>query len=55
MAVKNPTSWRRAAESHFLAVSLAVFLYFVLPPAAVIVLSLAILAGFIFDELVSRW
>jgi hypothetical protein len=47
MAVKNPTSWRRTAESHFLAVSLAVLLYFVLPPTAVIVLSVAILAGFV--------
>jgi hypothetical protein len=55
MAVKNPTSKRRTAESHFLAVSLAVLLYFVLPPTAVIVLSVTILAGFVFDELVSRW
>jgi hypothetical protein len=27
MAVKNPTSWRRTAESHFLAVSLALFCF----------------------------
>ena len=55
MAVKNPTSKRRTAESHFLAVSLAVLLYFVLPPKAVIVLSIAILGGFVVSELVSRW
>ena len=54
MAVENPTSWRRTAESHFLAVSLAVLLYFILPPIAVVVLSIAILAGFIASELVSR-
>jgi hypothetical protein len=28
VAVKNPTSWRRTAEFHFLAVSLAVLLYY---------------------------
>lgn len=50
MAVKNPTSSRRTAESHFLAVSLAVLLYFVLPPTAVVVLSIAILAGFVASE-----
>jgi hypothetical protein len=55
MAVKNPTSWRRTAESHFLAVSLAVLLYFVLPPTAVVVLSVAILGGFVVSELVSLW
>jgi hypothetical protein len=55
MAVTNPTSWRRTTEPHFLAVSLAVLLYFVLPPTAVVVLSVAILAGFVFSELVSRW
>jgi hypothetical protein len=55
MAVKNPTSWRRTAESHSLAISIAVLLYFVLPTTAAIVLSVAILAGFVFDELVSRW
>jgi hypothetical protein len=54
MAVKNPTSWRRTAESHFLAVSLAVLLYFILPSAAVVVLSVAILTGFALSELVSR-
>jgi hypothetical protein len=54
MAVKNPTSWRRTAESHFLAVSLAVLLYFVLPPTAVLVLCVAILVGFIVSELVPR-
>jgi hypothetical protein len=55
MAVKNPTSWRRAAESHFLAVSLVVLLYFILPPTAVVVLSVAILGGSVVSELVSRW
>jgi hypothetical protein len=54
MAIKNPTSWRRAAESHFLGLSIAVLLYFVLPPAAVVVLSIAILAGFVASEWVSR-
>jgi hypothetical protein len=53
--VQNPTSKRRTAESHFLAVSLAVLLYFVLPPTAVVVLSVVILGGFVFSELVSRW
>jgi hypothetical protein len=55
MAVKNPISWRRTAESHFLAVTLAVLLYFVLPPTAEIVLSVAILGGFVLSEMVSRW
>jgi|HubBroStandDraft_6_1064221.scaffolds.fasta_scaffold233276_3 hypothetical protein len=54
MAVENPTSWRRTAESHFLALSIAVLLYFVLPPTAVVILSVAILAGFVVSELVSR-
>ncbi len=54
MPVKNPTIWRRTAEFHFLAVSLAVLLYFVLPPTAVVVLSVAILAGFVVSELVPR-
>jgi hypothetical protein len=54
MAVKNPTSKRRTAESHFLAVGLAVLLYFVLPPAAVVVLSITILAEFVASELVPR-
>jgi len=55
VAIKNPTSWRRTAESHFLAVSLAVLLYFVLPPTEQVVLSIAILGGFVVSELVSRW
>jgi hypothetical protein len=55
MAVNNRTSHRRTAESHFLAVSLAVLLYFVLPPTAVVVLSVAILGGFVVSEWVSRW
>jgi hypothetical protein len=55
MAVKNPTSWRSTAESHFLPVSLAVLLYFVLPPTAVVVLYVAILAGFVVSEWMSRW
>jgi len=54
MAVKNPTSSRRTAESHFLALIIAVLLYFVLPPTTVVVLSVAILAGFVASELMSR-
>ncbi len=53
MAEKNPTSWSRTAESHFLAVSLAVLVYFVLPPAAVVVLSVVIRVGFVVSELMS--
>ena len=54
MAVKNPTSWRRTAESHFLALGIAVLLYLILPPAAVLVLCVVILVGFIVSELVPR-
>jgi hypothetical protein len=55
MAIKNPISWRRTAESRFLAVSLAVLLHFILPPVAVVVLSIPILAGFVVSELVPQW
>jgi hypothetical protein len=55
MAVRNFSSWCRAVEFHFLVVSLAVLLYFVLPPTAVIVLSVAMLGRLVFSELVSQW
>jgi hypothetical protein len=54
MAVKNPTSWRRTPESHFLGLSVAVLLYFVLPPTTVVVLCVVILVGFVVSELVPR-
>jgi hypothetical protein len=46
---------RRSVVDHTLAVGFAVLLYFVLPPTAVVVLSVVILAGFVFSELVPRW
>jgi hypothetical protein len=54
VAVKNPISWRRTAESHFLALGIAALLYFVLPSTAIVVLSVVILAGFVVSELMPR-
>lgn len=54
MAVENPTSKRRTPESHFLAISLAVLLYFVLPPVAVLFLSILTLASFVTSLVVPR-
>lgn len=46
---------RHSVVDHILAVAFAVLLYFVVPPAAAVFLSILILAGFVVSLAVPRW
>ena len=54
MAKWNFSSTKRPVVDHILAVGIAVLLYFVLPPAAVLFLSIVTLASFIAYTVVPR-
>jgi hypothetical protein len=54
MATSNFSSTNRSVVDHILAVAFAVLLYFVLPPAAVLFLSILTLASFVAYVVVPR-